>query len=402
MFFGWYVVAGTFTAQLFVVGFFTYAVSLLVAPVQAEFSAGLEQVMYSLTLATLFGLFAMPIGGILVDRCSSRWLMAVGCLLFAGGLYALSRASNIGQYVVLFGLTMALTNALAGAQPSATTVSRWFSVSRGRALGISALGTSVGGVLIPWLLSAWIATHGWRIALEYFAYAVALIMLPLVILTIRGNPEEAGLLPEASKAAQPVTAPQDALTMRQILTNPGYWFIGVPLGLLFSVYTATLANITPFATGLGVTVAQASQLITCIAVGGFIGKILFGVAADKISLKVGLWTALGLVFVGLLILSTEPEFTGMLLATSLMGLAAGGQLPVWGAMMARVFGLISYGRAMGLMSPLITTLVMPGFLLVGALVDKTGDYQLCLQIFVAIIAVAAMVLIPLRLDQPAN
>ena len=39
MFFGWYVVGGGFLAQMLVVGFFTYAVSLLVVPVRAEFGA---------------------------------------------------------------------------------------------------------------------------------------------------------------------------------------------------------------------------------------------------------------------------------------------------------------------------------------------------------------------------
>ena len=56
MFFGWYVVGGGFLAQLLVVGFFTYAVSLLVVPVREEFGVSLEQVMYSLTVGTFAGL----------------------------------------------------------------------------------------------------------------------------------------------------------------------------------------------------------------------------------------------------------------------------------------------------------------------------------------------------------
>jgi len=136
-----------------------------------------------------------------------------------------------------------------------------------------------------------------------------------------------------------------------------------------------------------------------IAVGGIVGKIIFGYAADKINLKLGLWLSMGLVIAGFLILSTEPGYPLMVVAAALLGLAAGGQLPVWGAMMARAFGLISYGRAMGLMSPLISLIVMPGFIVAGKLVDLTGSYVLLLQVFCAVLVLAAIVLAPLRLDK---
>jgi len=68
MFYGWRVVGGVFISQMFVVGFFTYAASLLVAPVRGEFGASLEQVMYGLTAGTFFGLFLTPVVGVMIDR----------------------------------------------------------------------------------------------------------------------------------------------------------------------------------------------------------------------------------------------------------------------------------------------------------------------------------------------
>ena len=52
MFYGWRIVGGSFVSQAFVVGFFTYAVSLLTQPVQESFDVGVEMVMYSLTCGT--------------------------------------------------------------------------------------------------------------------------------------------------------------------------------------------------------------------------------------------------------------------------------------------------------------------------------------------------------------
>ena len=401
MFFGWYIVVGTLVAQLLLIGFFTYAVSLLIGPVQAEFGVSLEDVMYSLTMGTLVGMVAMPVGGILIDRFSARWVMTAGAIFYAVGLYAISQAETIGAYVVWFGVTMAVGNALVGAQSSTTTISRWFTSSRGRALGISALGTSIGGVLIPWLMTRWIEVDGWRVAVENLAWIVAVVLVPLMILSIRGTPEEAGMHPEGGE--QPASVqPMGALTIGEVLKNPGYWYIGLCLGLLFCAYSAVLSNITPYATGLGVDTAAAAQLIMVVAIAGFIGKLIFGFVADKVNLKFGLWAALALVFTGFVILSFQPSYSLMVLATVCLGLAAGGQLPVWGAMMAKVFGLVSYGKAMGLMGPLITLMVMPGFVVVGYMVDSTGSYEAVLQLFSGMIVLSAILLVPLRFPEESQ
>lgn len=398
MFFGWKVVGGAFTAQLFVVGFFTYAVSLLVSPVQSEFGVSLEQVMYSLTAATFLGLFMQPVAGAMIDRFSVRGIMAAGTVLYALGLYLTSLAASIGQYIAGFALTMALANAFAGSLCSSAVISRWFVASRGRALGIAALGTSLGGVLIPALISYWLGSEGWRGALENLALCTLVIMLPVVVLCVRDHPADLELHPEGlTEAPTPPAAASADLDMRGILRSPAFWYLGLALGLLFSAYSAVLSNISPYAINLGSSKEQASALIMAVAVSGFIGKILFGMAADRFSLKAALWSAQGLVATAFLVLAQEPGHAVMLLGTSILGLAAGGMLPVWGAMMAQLFGLASYGRAMGMMGPIITLCIMPGFALIGRIYDSVGSYTPGLYLFTGVCLLSALLLLPLRI-----
>ncbi len=136
-----------------------------------------------------------------------------------------------------------------------------------------------------------------------------------------------------------------------------------------------------------------------IAVSGLLGKLLFGVAADMLNHKLALWAAQLLVTAGFVVLALEPSYPLIVLACVSIGLAAGGMLPVWGALVANIFGLQSYGRAFGLMGPLITLFVMLGFPLAGRLYDVTGSFSLCLWIFSALMAVAATLLVPLRLPR---
>jgi MFS family permease len=391
---GWRVVAGTFTAQLFVIGFFTYAVSLMVAPVKEEFDVSLQQVMYSLTAGTIVGLAIQPLAGILVDRFSVRWLMSSGTVLFGVGLLGLALSTTIWQYIVLFGVTMSVATSFAGSLSSSAVISRWFSTRRGFALGISAIGTSIGGVLVPLLVSWWIADYGWRTALEFLAAGVFLVMLPIVVFCIKDSPGDSDH-PEAPSTG--IAASQPEVGLDTIIKNPYFWWIGFSLGLLFASYSATLANLSPYAFNLGLGEERASSLIMAVAIFGLLGKLLFGMAADRISLRLGLWIAQGMVLLALVVLSVEPQYGMMLVGTSLLGLAAGGMLPIWGAMMAHVFGLASYGRAMGMMGPLITLCIMPSFPIMGRLFDQTGNYSSAFHVFMGAIVIAAALLIPVRL-----
>ena len=176
--------------------------------------------------------------------------------------------------------------------------------------------------------------------------------------------------------------------------------IGLSLGLLFSTYSVVLANLSPYALHLGHEQGAASTLIMVIAITGFIGKLVFGALADKLNLKTGLAVAQLLVLSGFLVLALEPAYPLILCASVAIGLAAGGMLPVWGALMARVFGLLSYGRAMGMMGPVITLCVMPSFAVVGRLYDTSGSYVSALFLCCAGMVVSGLLLVPLKLARP--
>lgn len=424
MFFGWRVVAGSFVSMMLVLGFFTYTFTLFVVPLREEFGVGLEQVMYSLTLGTLLSLLVGPVSGYLVDHFSVRILMTLGILLFAASLFAMSQTTSIKQFNLVYGTSFALVNGLAGAIATSAAVSRWFLRTRGRALGIMTIGSSVGGMLLPAITAWWINSQGWRTAFENLGM-LALLAVPWVWFTIRNRPADMGMEPdgdlpaaaaldggaaeklavqsaalEAEGAAQAADAEPlqpAAPGMGQIVRSGDFWLIGFSVGLLIAVFSATLSNLSPYATGLGASNAQASTLIMVLAVHGLIGKLLFGAGADRFPLKWGMWVAQGLVVIALLILCTEPPYWLMIAAAICLGLATGGLLPVWNSMMAQVFGVDSYGRAMGLMGPIITLLIMPAYIFVGRMHDALGNYVLTLLVFAGLQVLAIMLLVPLRL-----
>ena len=153
----------------------------------------------------------------------------------------------------------------------------------------------------------------------------------------------------------------------------------------------------PYLSGQGFDASVAAQAIMMIAISGFIGKLLFGYAADKVSLKLALSVTQLAVIAGLLLLAAGPSYWVICIALGTLGLSTGGMLPVWGALLAAIFGTTNYGRVMGLMMPLIVLIVIPGYRLTGCLYGQQGSYGLCFIVFSALIAMSMPLALMLKI-----
>ena len=390
---GWYMVGGALLAQFFMVGFYSYSFSFLVLPLQEEFEASRTQVMYSMTASTLVSFLISPLAGVMVDRHSPRLLMAAGALVYGGGLLALSLLGGIWSFIALFAVAMAIANNFLGPLLINPVLARRFEASRGRALGIAALGQSIGGFLVPPLFVFLLEHFGWRAALQCVGAGVLIVLLPALLFSVRDMPASG-----AAVAGAPVangSAP--ALGFGRILGCKEYWLIGVPVGVLFCVISTVLANFSPYVLGNGFELADAGRLLMAAPVAGVIGKIGFGFAADRFSKKLLLLVAVALMFTGVCLLALLPSYWAIMAAIFCIGLASGATVPVWGALLPQVFGLQSFGRVMGAMMPLTTLLVTAGFAVSGFMHDATGSYVAMLALFAGMLALAGLLLAMLRL-----
>lgn len=409
MFEGWWIVRTHFMVQLFVTGFFTYSLPLLFPIVIQEFSADATGVNALLTGASVIGIITGPVAGPLVDRWSAKGLMLVGTMCLVLGLLGLSISQTIGQFAIVGALSFGIANVLLGPLTGSAVISRWFTAKRGRALGIAAIGTSVGGMLLPKILGRTIESVGWRPGLQGVALAVVVITLPLLIFRFWNTPSERGAEPDgpvrsaadasdtsvvAGAAAAP--RPVELETNRGILMRPAFWLFSSSLGLFLATYSAALANIGQFYADLGLPSADAPNLMLVLSICGIAGKLGFGYLADRMPLKLGLMAAIAATGGSFLLFLAEPGYSMMLGAAALMGFATGGILPVWNAMVPAIFGVENFGRAMGWMSPVISVLVTPSFVLIGMIRDSTGSYLPAFEGFLGVLVVAILLLLPLE------
>jgi predicted MFS family arabinose efflux permease len=305
-FFGWRVLGATLVSQALQSGLLIYGFGLIILPFQAEFGANRQTLMYATVLLSLFSNVLSPLVGPLVDKTDIRRLMLLGVWLLAAGFAALSQVRATWQVLLIFALLMPAANLLLGQMTASALVTRWFEQLRGRALGLSAIGTSIGGLAIPPLLAVLAEAFGWRQAYALVAAIILLLGWPIVQWLIIDRPGQIGQRPDGRDVDR-VMRPdemQSRWTTAAVLRAPQFWQIGIVIGLVMAVYMAFLSNIVPHATDQGIAPTRAAGLVSLLALLSIAGKLAFGQLADRIDLRYTLCAAMALMAVGFTLLLT--------------------------------------------------------------------------------------------------
>ena len=126
-----------------------------------------------------------PFVGAIVDKYPARLVFACGLLGMAVFYLAVSFITAAWQLLALYGLLAPVALVLCTSTPVNALITRWFVQRRGLALGLSAFGLGMAGVLLPPLIAATLPAHGWRSIWRIGGLLVALVVAPLVVMTIR-------------------------------------------------------------------------------------------------------------------------------------------------------------------------------------------------------------------------
>lgn len=397
LFYGWWIAGAALMVKATATGLIVYSYSVIVGPFGKEFTDSRFLLMSGLAATQLVSAIASPPFGAWLDRTSIRRVIALGAGCLGGGFFLISAAGSIWHVILSYTVAMAAAMVLLGTIPPSALISRWFVSKRGRALGVAALGTSIGGAIFPPLIQFLIAEFDWRVAYRIMGMLVWAIIIPLTLWVIVDHPSQKSLYPDGSSHPPggdgAGTADTTSGTTADILRNPNFWLIGAAIGGLFSAFTGVISNLALFATDLGITGERAAVLLSVLAICGMAGKVAFGVIADNVDLRLALAVAMILLIGGLACFLGASAFVPIAIGSGLVGLSTGGMIPVWGALIAEFFGVENYGRAMGLMTPCGVVPSMLAPLLAGLIHDLTDSYRLVFIVFMALL-VGALTLVP--------
>jgi sugar phosphate permease len=388
---GWWIVLAAGTGQLIQGGFVFWSMGLYTATFEDVFGAPRAQINLIETCLTVSTNLLSPLAGILIDRWSIRHLMMIGLAAMGLGLMVLSQAGTLFHVWAVWASLIPLGVLLIGAIPSAAVISRWFIRRRGLALGLAATGSSLGGFLMPPIMTWMFLEWDWRTALAV-AGCMCFAVMPIFYFLLRNQPSDLGLTGEPgvdAPAAQTANADATDWAIPDLLKNRIFWLQTVVSGSLLAVTLGMLANLSLHAKDLGVTGQSTALLYSIIAVCSFSGKALTGFLMDRLGIQRCGYLVCSFLTAGLVILLLFQSYTGLVMGAFVMGIGYGGVVPLWTNMPARTFGAGSVGRALGVMNPLHIPITATSAPLAGYISDTTGSYDGVFWLYGACCALAA-------------
>jgi len=197
----------------------------------------------------------------------------------------------------------------------------------------------------------------------------------------------------------PSAASERTWSLLETLGERNFWCIALGTGLLMASDGAVLVSKFPYLLELGIEAQAASFLIGCMTASSVAGKIGIGLAADRVDLR-RLFALVAVCHVLLLgILIAKPGYGVLLVSLSLFGVGVGGVYPLLATLTAAAFGSASFGAVAGTMQLVLLPISIGLVTFIGASHDRTGDYTVAFQVFLALVLVASGFIALVRLPQ---
>ncbi|MQA89803.1 MAG: MFS transporter [Gemmatimonas sp.] len=185
-YYGWVVVGVAFLCSALTSPGQSFAIALYLDELMGDLDISRVEISSIYAIATLIAAGFLPSVGALADRISARLFLGGTIFLLGLAMIGFSRVDTTLGLAVAFVAVRLLGQGAIGLG-TLTTVVRWFSRYRGRALAIASLGFALGELAFPSAIYALIESVGWRSSLAFFGAVYLLLASPLVAWALRGR-----------------------------------------------------------------------------------------------------------------------------------------------------------------------------------------------------------------------
>jgi sugar phosphate permease len=427
VYFGYYVIAALFIAEIAVTGVSFYSFSLFITAWQDDATLG-----WSLTAINgsfLIGLplaFTSPLLGRFIDERGARLAMLLGVPLIGGTFLLEAFMTEIWHLWVAQGLL--ITGQSAAFLGTGKLVGLWFDTDRGRMMGIALAGNNAGGVIMAPMSAIFIDAFGWRTTVFVFGLAIIVINSLLIWLWVRDKPEDViaearrvGRDREAQTAqallaatrsdsgsdegeARPPSGSQ-GVTWQESLRMPAFWLLTLAFVATFASIFAVLNQLGKHLEIVGISTATAGGALGLLGAFGFLGKLIFGFASERFPSRYGFAAICVLQIVGIVILLLLRSPTEMWLLwpfVAVYGVGFGAVGALMPLVVADTFGLLAYATIFGAQQ-LILRIVNGGLPpIVGWSVDSSGTYEVAFLATIVSLLIGAVAVVFARTPAQAR
>ncbi|KAK8122077.1 hypothetical protein PG984_010747 [Apiospora sp. TS-2023a] len=276
-----------------------------------------------------------------------RWCSPLGLAVTTSSLVASAYATTVGQLIATQGVLYAIGCGLLFS-PTSLYLDEWFIERKGMAYGVMWAGKSAVGVVMPFMMNAFLQRYGMRTTLLIWAVVSAVLTIPLLVLL---------------KPRIPLRA--NATTVQRPLSfafskSSYFWMLQIGITLQSLGYLMPQTYIASYAQSLDLPDITGPILLALFQVASVPGSLVFGPLGDRLPVTtVILVSSLGSALAVFLLWGISQKFAVLVVFCLVYGFFAGGFSSTWSGILQEmkrrdtsldtglIFGMLMGGRGVG-------------------------------------------------------
>jgi len=345
-----------------------FSLAVFLGPISGATGWSRAAISSAMTLDFLVMGCAGFIWGAVSDRLGARIVTLAGAIILGAGLWIASRATSPLAFQLGFGV---LVGVAAGAffAPMIATVTAWFDTQRALAVSLVSAGMGMAPMTIS-PFAAWLISHyDWRTSMAVIGTMAWVLLIPAALL-VRHAPRT-----ELSGSAGTASSGTSPPSVKQALTSVQFIVLGGTFLLCCAAHSGPIFHFVSYAIYCGIPTMAAVSIYSVEGLAGLGGRLLLGVAADRIGVKPVLIAGLlvqSIAIVAYLVVSKQSEF--YLLAV-VFGAAYGGVMPLYAVLAREYFDQRIMGTVFGAATMLSSLGMALGPVVGGWVFDTYHDYR---------------------------
>lgn len=393
IFYGWIIVGIGMLMMATTVGIVFNCFSLYIVPICDELSFTRRQGAVMNTLFSVGSMLVSAFSAKLYGAVPVKRTMRVAAVILPAAYACFCVARSLWAFY-LISLVVATALWSLSYIPFAVVLNNWFHRRTGFMIGLTYMGTGLGGMIFNPVIGRLIETVGWRSSIAIMSAAIAAVAIPCSLL-IKDSPEEMGLQPYGESVGSAVLAANSAnagVAFADAIKTPRFYLIAAGVSLMGFVGTGFYATFASYLSDMNYPIMKISLLMSAIMAALAVGKISLGGIFDNMGALWGSLLAAGFMTASLIgsLLLPGAVASAVTVAGLSLGLAFGS---VAAPIISRAgFGMKDFRRVNGSLSTIsgIVQAFAPPFC--GWVCDAAGSYAYSYMAFIAVMLVAAALL----------
>lgn len=384
--YAWWIMLSCCLLNIGILGIISYSAGIFYQPVVQELGIKTSEMGFHVTIRSLTMAAAMPIVGRILPRRSIGKILALATAVCCGSFALMSQFTAIWQWYIAAAV-MGVSCGFLFFVPTPLLINNWFHKKSGLALGIALTASGLSGSVWTPLGNYLIETYGWRATYIIMACISAVLVIPAMLLLVRFQPADMGLLPYGitqdewnvlPKVVMPIEKKRRALSSILADCSGGkkqFFFVLITCCSL-SYCASYLQYLPSFAVSIGLDSGTGAHIASVAMVGSVMWKLSLGWMNDRWGAERSTLLGLVTVIISFSCILFLPGTPAVLSAAAFLYGAAPAIMAVSPSVVTKnVFGAAHFGEIYSYITIGTSLVTAAAASAIGAIYDISGSYH---------------------------